>query len=448
MMDRRKFVETGAILGAAATLPKFSFASVKGSDKIKVGLVGCGGRGTGALLNMICADSNIKLVAIADLFKDKVDDALERVSKSYARRVKRGRISLDEKSFEECLNKNNVKKFVGWDAIDQLLKEDIDVVIEATPPVFRTPHFEKIVEAGKNAFLEKPVCIDIVQARKVLEISKKASEKGLNIVCGTQRRFHRGYEEIIKRVQNGEIGDIMAAQCYWNSSDYVGRAQLNHEEIPVDEVEYQVRNWFSFIWTSGDHIVEQHVHNLDVVMWALGDNRMPVDVRGMGGRSTDLPYPKYGDRFSHFAIDFDMGDGLRLQSYCQQDPGCQSEVTERVTGTKGIMYTGLYGKQLITDLKGKVIFQAGPELQRPECMEREHSALLNSIRSGGRINTVDKLVNSCLLAIAGRMSAFSGKKFKFDWVVKKSQESLAPEKFEFVKKPVGPVPVPGKYKLV
>lgn len=439
---RRDFVKSGAILGAGiAAMPKFSFAQVKGSAKIKVGVIGAGGRGTSAFRNMANADQNIELVAVSDLFEDRLQPA---VDKMYERIAK----DLGEDVAKKIINKSKVKKFKGWDNVDQLLREDVDVVIEATPPVFRTPHFEKIVAAGKHAFLEKPACIDITQARRMLELSKEVDKKGLSVVCGTQRRYHRGYQEVIKRVQDGFIGDIVSTECYWNSSDYVGRPQLNNDHIAVDEVEYQVRNWFSFIWTSGDHIVEQHVHNLDVIMWALGDNRFPIDVRGWGGRSTDLPSPKYGDRFSHFTVDFDMGKGMRLHSYCQQDPGAASEVGERVTGTKGIMYTTSSGKQTITDRDGKELFVAGPELQKPECLEAEHAFLINSIRNGKRVNTIDALVNSTLLAIAGRMSAFTGKKFKYEWMMKRSKESLAPEKFEFGKRPVGPVPVPGKTKLV
>ena len=281
----------------------------------------------------------------------------------------------------------------------------------------------------------------------MFELSAEADKKGLSVVCGTQRRYHQGYQEIIKRVQDGMIGEPLSAQAYWNSSGYVGDPQQNRDELGYDTMEYQIRNWFSFIWTSGDHIVEQHVHNLDVIMWALGDNRFPKEVRGWGGRSTDLPTPKYGDRFSHFTVDFDMGDGLRLFSFCQQDPKCAGEVGERLIGTKGIMNTALWGsKQTITDLKGNVLYAAPDNV--PECLEMEHKVLLDSIRAGKPINKLNMLINSTLLAIAGRMSAFSGKKFKYEWMMKRSQENLMPEKMEFCKHPTAGVPVPGKYKLV
>ncbi len=449
-MERRDFIKSSTLLGAA-TLPLVGcnsasetqkssqlFANVKGSDRIKVGLIGCGGRGTGAVQNMIDADQNIEIVAMADLFQDKMEKSIGRIEKH---------IKKYGAQAKDIFDKDKVKKFIGVGCEDGLLATDVDVVIDACSPVFRTPHFEKIVAAGKHAFLEKPACIDATQARKCLEISKIATQKGLSVVCGTQRRYHPGYQEMIKRVQDGELGDIFAAQCYWNDGRYVGDSQLNHTELAIDTMEYQIRNWFSFIWTSGDHIVEQHVHNLDVVMWALGDNRMPKEVRGWGGRSTDLPTPKYGDRFSHFAVDFDMGNGLRLESYCHQDPGTAREQGERLIGTKAIMYSSLGGRIYIADKKGKVLWEA-PKTN-VQCLVNEHKVLLDSIRSGQRVNKVDQLVNSTLLAIAGRMSAFSGKKFKFDWVLAKSKENFCPETIDLKRKmPVGGIPVPGKYPLI
>ena len=441
-MERRDFVKSSAILGATSALVGCNsiFANVKGSDRIKVGLIGCGGRGRGAVCNMMNADQNIEIVAMADLFPEKIDSALERIvkeSRKFGNQAK------------EIVNPDNVKKFVGINCEDGLLATDVDVVIDACSPVFRTPHFAKIVAAGKHAFLEKPACIDATQARQCFEISKLATQKGLSVVCGTQRRYHTGYQEMIDRIQNGEIGDIVSTQCYWNDGRYVGHTQRNNTHLAPDTMEYQIRNWFSFIWASGDNIVEQHVHNLDVIMWALGDERKPKDVRAWGGRSTDLPTPKFGDRFSHFAVDFDMGNGLRLSSYCQQDPKVSREVGERVIGTKGIMYTNLYGQIEIDELNGKKRWVFDKAKRPRDCMVEEHAYLLNAIRTGKQVNKIDQLVNSTLLAIAGRMSAYSGKKFKFDWVLAKSKESFCPEKIEFYKKmPMNGVPVPGKYELI
>ena len=446
-MQRRDFVKVGAMAGASALMPSFLSAAPKGKERIKVGLIGCGGRATGAAKNMMNADQNIEFVAFADLFADKIQPSIDAVAKEAKTKF--------PQDADKIINPAKVQRFSGFNCVDEILSmKEIDVIIEATPPVFRTPHYKKIVAAGKHCFLEKPACIDITQAREMLKLADEAAAKGLCVVCGTQRRYHAGYQEVIKRVQDGAIGELLSAQCYWNGGYYVGQGQHDAMEkkglfkgLEPDDMEYQIRNWFSFIWTSGDHIVEQHVHNIDVIMWALGDNRMPLDVRGWGGRSTDLPVPTYGDRFSHFAVDFDMGEGLRISSYCQQDPKCANEVGERIVGSKGIMTTALWGGACkLTDLKGNVIY-ASPD-KVPQCLEMEHKFLLDAIREGRKVNTLKTLVNSTLLAIAGRMSAFSGKKFKFEWMMRKSQENLMPEKIAFVKNPIAGVPVPGKYKLV
>ncbi len=441
-MDRRSFVKNGAVLGAAAAaLPRFGFAQVKGSDRIKVALIGCGGRGTGAACNMIAADPNIKIVALGDLFPEKLDKAANKIHDAAKK-------SVGESKASEIIDPAKVKKFSGWDNVDQVLSEDIDVVIEATPPVFRTPHYEKIVAAGKHAFLEKPGAVDVIQGRKMYKLAEEASKKGLCVVCGNQRRYDNRYQDLVKRMQDGEIGELLAGQCYWNNGSYIG-AWAHGKEGTEDTLEYQIRNWWCFIWASGDNIVEQHVHNIDVLMWAFGSDRMPVEVTtGLGGRSTDLPCPRYGDRFSHFAIDYDMGNGLRMASYCHQDPNTTPNVSERIVGTKGI-FQGLR----LTDHKGKTIYAPGKLELDPYIAE--HKYLLSAIRSGRRVNELRHLINSNMVAIAGRMSAFSGKRFKYDWMVKKSEENIVPQNVDLMgktqdlslKNPVS-VPVPGKYKLV
>ena len=321
-------------------------------------------------------------------------------------------------------------------------------MIEATPPVFRTPHYEKIVAAGKHAFLEKPGAVDLIQGRKMYKLAEEASKKGLCVVCGNQRRYDNRYQDLVKRMQDGEIGELLAGQCYWNNGGYIG-AWAHGKEGTEDTLEYQIRNWWCFIWASGDNIVEQHVHNIDVLMWAFGSDRMPVEVTtGLGGRSTDLPCPRYGDRFSHFAIDYDMGNGLRMASYCHQDPNTTPNVSERIIGTKGI-FQGLR----LTDHKGKTIYAPGKLELDPYIAE--HKYLLSAIRSGRRVNELRHLINSNMVAIAGRMSAFSGKRFKYEWMVKKSEENIVPQNVDLMgktqdlslKNPVS-VPVPGKYKLV
>lgn len=300
-------------------------------------------------------------------------------------------------------------------------------MIEATPPVFRTPHYEKIVAAGKHAFLEKPGAVDVIQGRRMYELADEASKKGLCVVCGNQRRYDNRYQDLVKRMQDGEIGELLAGQCYWNNGSYIG-AWANGKEGTEDTLEYQIRNWWCFIWASGDNIVEQHVHNIDVLMWAFGSDRMPVEVTtGLGGRSTDLPCPRYGDRFSHFAIDYDMGNGLRMASYCHQDPNTTPNVSERIVGTKGI-----FQNLRFTDHKGKTLYAPGKLELDPYIAE--HKYLLSAIRSGRRVNELKNLVNSNMVAIAGRMSAFSGKRFKYDWMVKKSEENIVPQNVDLMGK--------------
>ena len=441
-MDRRSFVKSSAVLGAAAALPRFGFAQVKGNDRIKVSLIGCGGRGTGAACNMISGDQNIQFVAFGDLFEKKPDNSVKKI---FEHAVK---VTGSEAKAREIIDPDKVKKFVGWDAVDSVLAEPCDVVIEATPPVFRTPHYAKIVAAGKHAFLEKPGAVDVQQGLQMYKLAEEASKKGLCVVCGNQRRYSSQYQELVKRMQDGEIGDLISGQCYWNNGGYIG-AWASGKKGTEETLEYQIKNWWCFIWASGDNIVEQHVHNIDVLMWAFGSDRMPVEVTtGLGGRSTDLPCPQYGDRFSHFAIDYDMGNGLRMASYCHQDPNTSPNVSERILGTKG-----MFQWMKLMDYKGKVICDT-PKWTM-DAYIAEHVYLLNAIRTGKRVNELKNLINSNMVAIAGRMAAYTGKRLKYDWVVKKSKENLVPANVDLMgktqdlslKNPVS-VPVPGKYALV
>ncbi len=445
-MKRREFVKTGAILGTAAAMPKFSFAQNGGNGRLKIGLIGCGGRGCGAVVNALEASKDVELVAVADLYQDKAEGYLNKI------KFPLEKVNASKEEKDEMLSRVKVtpeKVFWGWDCVDKLLQADIDIVIEATSPYFRPFSAEKIIKAGKHAFLEKPAGVDVTQMRKMLELDKIAKEKNLCIVCGTQRHYDDRYVEAMKRLHGGELGRIYSAQCYWNQSDYVGRGQLDGaadfiKNMPVDSMEYQIRNWFSFIWASGDHIVEQHVHNIDIMMWGLGYDRQILEVNGLGGRGTDLPTPKYGDRFSHFSIDYDMGEGVRMSSYCRQEQGTAGTVGERFVGTNGILEFS--GTVKITDHKGNTVWTMPPPKVSPYV--KEHAVLIDCIKNGKKINDLHNLIISNTVGIAGRMSAFAGKKFKYDWVMAKSQENLLPADLKAEKNPTKPVPVPGKYELI
>lgn len=432
-MDRRDAIKTVSVMGAAAALPKFSWAT---GDKatLKVGLIGCSGRGTDAVRNILdAAKGSVKIVAIADLFPDRLEYAMKRFAGF-------------ESKFDYSKGHFDIpasRQYAGWDAYKQLLADaDVDIVIHATPPVFRPLHLRAIVEAGKHMFVEKPACVDPTQARELYEIADLADKKGLTVIPGVQRRFHPGYVEAIKRIQDGQIGDIIAVQAYWLNSRFFiqdgGKLRLQNPD-PM-QMEYQIRNWFIFRWASGDCYVEQHVHNLDVVRWALGKD--PVEVNGLGGRRWDIPFPQYGDRFSHFAVDFDFGNGLHCASYSRREQKSKDYVLERFVGTKGILETNENNMQRITGAKP---WEAPKGL--PHALVEEHRVLLGSVRNNKKINMLRDMVGSTLMAIAGRESCYSGTNFKYGWIKQKSKLSLAPKEWKFGVHDIDPIPLPGEYKL-
>lgn len=432
-MDRRDAIKTVSVAGMAAALPRFSWAEGN-KAKLKVGLIGCSGRGMGAVKNMMdAANGSVELVAIADLFPDRLELAMKTFG-GY------------QKKFDSCKGNFDIpasRQYSGWDAYKQLLEQGgVDVVIHATPPVFRPLHLRAIVEAGKHLFVEKPACVDPTQARELYEIADLADKKGLTIIPGVQRRFHPGYVEAIKRIQDGQIGDIIAVQAYWLNSRFwiQDGSKLRLQNPDPMQMEYQIRNWFIFRWTSGDCYVEQHVHNLDVVRWALGKD--PLEVNGVGGRRWDFQYPKLGDRFSHFAVDFDFGNGLHCASYSRRENKSKDYVLERFVGTKGILETNENRMQRIT---GSKPWEAPKD--QPQALVEEHRVLIDSVLNNKKINMLRDMVGSTLMTIAGRESCYSGTNFKFGWIAQKSKQNLAPKEWKFGVHDIDPIPLPGEYKL-
>ncbi len=435
-MERRDVIKTVSLAGMAATLPRFAFAEGN-KAKLRVGLIGCSGRGIGAVKNMLdAAEGKVVIVAVADLFQDRVDLALDKFAQF-------------DKKHKSCKGNFDIPKerqYVGWDSYKQLIDNaDVDIVMNATPPVFRPLHLRAAVEAGKHIFVEKPACVDPVQARELYEIADLADKKGLTIIPGVQRRFHPGYMEAIKRLQDGQIGEVLSVQAYWlNSRFWIQDGQkLRLQNPDPTSMEYQIRNWFIFRWASGDCYVEQHVHNLDVVRWALGKD--PIEVNGIGGRRWDYPFPQWGDRYSHFGVDFDFGNGLHCASYSRRENKSKDYVLERFVGSKGILETNENRMQRITDLKGSVIWEASKD--QPQALVEEHRVLIDSVLNGKKINMLRDMVDSTLMAIAGRESCYSGNNFKYGWIVKKSKQSLAPKSWNFKVKPDIEIPIPGEYKL-
>jgi len=418
-ISRRDFVKTGAVVSTAAMLSRTGGVFAAGSDKLRVGVIGCGGRGTGAAMDCVRSSANVEIVAMGDLFGDRLDSSLARLSRE-----------VDDK-----VSVTKETSFTGFDAYEKVIACDIDMVILAPPPHFRPMHLKAAIEAGKHVFMEKPVAVDPVGIRSIIASSELAKEKGLAIVAGTQRRHQNHYRQILKRIHDGAIGEIVAGQCYWNT----GGLWVKKKQPDWSEMEWQCRNWLYFTWLSGDHIVEQHVHNLDVINWAIGSH--PVQCMGMGGREVRTA-PEYGNIFDHFAVEFEYENGVRVLSMCRQTPGCTNRVSENVVGTKGSAYTD-GGDGFI---EGQNAYKFDGEDVSP--YEQEHTDLIESIRAGEPLNEGRRVAESTLTAIMGRMSAYTGRALKWDWAMNASTLDLSPEKYEMCDLPVRPIAVPGKTELV
>ena len=426
-VSRRDFIRSTAAVSLGVLAFDGSRIYAAGSDKLRVGLVGCGGRGTGAALDCIKASPNVEITAMGDMFSDRADKCLAKLSR-------------------EADDKVSVTKdtcFTGFDAYQKVLACDIDMVIFATPPHFRPMHLKAAVEAGKHVFMEKPVAVDPVGVKSVIASSELAASKGLAIVAGTQRRHQANYLEIMKRIHNGDIGEIKAAQCYWNQGAlWVKDAEKNFklkESLGWSDMEYQCRTWLFFTWLSGDHIVEQHVHNIDVVNWAFGSH--PVQCLGMGGRQVRTG-PEYGNIFDHFAVEYEYPNGARVLSMCRQIEGCSNSVSERIIGTRGQAYTdGSNGR-----IDGEKAYKH--EGKSPSPYVQEHADLIESIRQGKPLNEGKRVAESTMTAIMGRMSAYTGRALKWDWAMEASKLDLTPPSYAFGELPAMPVAVPGKTPLI
>jgi predicted dehydrogenase len=419
-LTRRDFLKTASAASMATLAGAMAgtgglFAA--GPDTIRIGVIGAGGRGTGAAIDAVNAAPGVEIVALYDPFGDRVDSCLKTLREKVPAAVK--------VKPEAC--------FTGLDGYKKLLEiKDINYIVTAAPPGFRPLHLKAAVEAGKNVFMEKPVAVDPVGVRSVIASSELAAKKGLAIVAGTQRRHSKKYLETMKRIHGGAIGKIVGGQCYWNQ----GELWVVKKTPEMSEMEWQCRNWLYFSWTSGDHIVEQHVHNIDVMNWAIGAT--PVKVMAMGGRQVRTA-PEYGNIFDHFAVEFEYPNGVRVASQCRQIKGCADRVEEKIVGTKGHAFG--YGEI------------AGPnawkfEAEEPNPYVVEHKDLIASIRAGKPLNEGRRIAESTLCAIMGRMSAYTGRALSWDWAMKSSKLDLFPAELALGPHAVDPVAVPGVTPLV
>ncbi|HEU4634311.1 MAG TPA: Gfo/Idh/MocA family oxidoreductase [Flavisolibacter sp.] len=437
--SRREFVKQSSIIaGGLMAAPLIGSANYfSGSDDaIKVALVGCGGRGTGAAMQALLSKQNVKIVAMADAFSDRLESCYK---------------TLTADDLSDWGVTGNVKtkvdvpaerKFIGFDAYLKAIPL-ADVVILTTPPGFRPIHFEEAVKQGKHIFMEKPVATDPAGVKRVLEAAEIAKQKKLNVVVGLQRHYQNSYRELYKNKHL--VGDITSAQAWWNNDGvWVKKRQYNQTEM-----EYQMRNWYYFVWLCGDHIAEQHIHNIDVVNWFKGG--YPVKAQGMGGRQVRKG-KEYGEIFDHHFVEFTYADGSILNSQCRHIPGTMSKVDELLVGTKGVIRCD---EASIKDPKGKVLFQYDKKKENNP-YQTEHDELFAAIAKGDyKFADAENGAKSTMTSILGRMATYSGQVIDWDRALNSGLD-IMPKKFDWNALPpvvpnddgYYPIAIPGVTKYV
>jgi len=441
--SRRKFLAGAAAVGAAGAMGvgTLSSCSTGGSSgaageydfntrelnipplrqtapegkELKAGIIGCGGRGSGAAMNFLDAGPGLTVVALGDVFQDRVDDLQKK---------------LKEQKDVEVADENC---FVGFDAYQKVLEAGVDVVILATPPKFRPEQFEAAVKARKHVFMEKPVAVDPVGIRQVISAAKMAEAQNLKVVTGTQRRHQHKYVNLLKDLNDNAIGKIIGADVYWNG----GQLWYRTNKPDWSEMEWMIRDWVNWCWLSGDHIVEQHVHNLDVAHWYMGKH--PVKALGFGSRQRRVT----GDQYDNFAVDFALDDGRKVLSTCRQINGCSNGVYELFHGTKAMATSSQGGTASIFDAQGNTISSYEDHETSPYV--QEHIDLVTCIREDIPFNEAEQTALSTMVAIMGRISAYTGKEVTFDEMMN-SDLKLGPDTYimgdiGYIEK--AEVPVPG-----
>ncbi|WP_425400515.1 Gfo/Idh/MocA family protein [Aeoliella sp.] len=429
--DRRKFMAGTSLAAAGLALGASKIVGAAhpfGDETIRIGLIGTGGRGTQAVTQALRTSENVKLVAVADAFRNRIDGC------------------MNDRSLKELSAQVDVpeeRKFVGFDAYQKVIDSDVDMVLLTTPPGFRPMHFEAAVKAGKHVFMEKPVAVDAPGIRKVLAAAELSKAKGLGVGVGLQRRHDPLYIETVQRIQDGELGDIGLTRVYWNGAGVWVKGRESNET----EMQYQMRNWYYFTWICGDHIVEQHIHNLDVSNWVK--DMVPAKAQGMGGREVRTG-KDYGQIFDHHMVEFTYPDGSTMLSCCRHIGGCWNQVEEYVHGPKGSSHVG---RGQLTGTDGKTNWRYKGRRVNP--YQQEHDDLFASIRSGNPINEAEYGATSTMTSILGRMATYSGKVVTWEDATN-SQIDLSPAEYSWDATPpvvpdsTGnyPIPVPGKTVVV
>lgn len=377
---------------------------------LRVGLIGAGGRGSGAIRDCLAADPGVVVWAVGDVFPERTDGAVQSLNKDFGARSQIGD-----------------RHFSGFDAYKKVIASGCDAVILTTPPGFRPTHFEEAVNAGKHVFMEKPVAVDGPGIRRVIEAGEKAKQRKLTVIAGTQRRADPAYMEAMKRIHDGQMGDILAMYAYWNQGSLWSVAKTD----AMTDMEWQIRNWLYFAWLSGDHIVEQHVHNLDVCNWAMKGH--PVKATSLAGRQVRTA-GEFGHIFDHFATEYEYENGTKMISMCRQIDGCAQRVSEDIVGSKG-------RSNASTSIKGENPWRY--EGDRPNPYVEEHKRLVKSIKDNEGYNEATQVAESTLTAIMGRMSAYSGQEVTWEQAYN-SKLVIGPADPQFGPISVPEVPMPGK----
>ena len=431
-ISRRQFTKVTGLATIGSIISTNSIWA-SNSNTLKVGLIGCGGRGTGAAEQALNADPNVVLYAMADAFSDSLEESYNSL----------------KKKFSEKVQVADNKKFVGLDAYQKLIDSDVDVVLLATPPCFRPEHLEAAVNAGKHIFCEKPFAVDAPGLRKVMMAAKKAKDKNLSLVSGFCWRYHSPKRATFGRVLDGQIGNILAAEATYNTSEL----WYKDRKHGWSDMEYKLRNWLYYNWLSGDHIIEQAIHSIDMLSWAMGDEA-PVNISGNGGRQKRTD-EKFGNVFDHFGIIYEYASGTKAYVFCRQQTGTTPSYAVELTGTDGRCIvdcrTGLH------EIKGKNPWKydddtkftdanAYKETKVKNMYQQEHDELFASIRASKPMNDGEWATRSNLMAMAGRMAAYSGETISYEQALS-SMDVLFPEKILWNTKYDIPIAVPGITKF-
>jgi predicted dehydrogenase len=419
--SRREFIRQSSAAalatGLVGTMSIAHGAFAAGDDSIKVGAIGCGGRGSGAITQALSADKNCKLVAMGDAFQDRLENCLK---------------SLQASEVSEKLAVTPDRQFVGFDAYKQVIDSGVDVVLLTTPPHFRPMHLAYAIEKGKHVFCEKPVAVDAPGVRSVLATCEAAKKKNLSVVSGLCWRYDLGVRAVMQKVAEGAIGDIVTIQASYLTSGL----WMHPRKEGWSDMEWQLRNWLYFTWLSGDFNTEQHVHSLDKVAWAMKDVP-PVSCTGIGGRQVRTD-PAYGHIYDHFSVVYEYANGVKAFSSCRQQDRCTTDVSDHFFGTKGIAHT----KSFDISISGANEWKYQRPRPDKNMYQVEHDELFASIRNGKPINNGDYMSKSTMMAIMGRMSAYTGQAITWDQAFN-SNEELKPPKYDWIDLPVPPVAMPG-----